>query len=133
MDLKLAVLITLVILGAGLKLCIFLTTKLTESYPKFAEQFFKPKFVEPAAVLALFFTAWFIPIDSENCGESPIRRLRFSVYEWDGVGETEQVHYKDILFSFDQVGVIWWGAQGAHKKIGGFWEYIGVKPINCRP
>jgi len=67
----------------------------------------------------LFFVGlYFHPFETnKQCGELSLCWVKFGVYEYDYDSEVGKAYFgKDIQF---------------YRKVGGFWEYVGLKEIDC--
>jgi hypothetical protein len=57
------------------------------------------------------------PIDKE-CSLLPLCRVKFGVYAYDSYSYSIEKSYFGTGIHF-------------HEKVGGFWEYLGLKDIEC--
>ena len=81
-------------------------------------------------ILILHFMAYFVPFSFGWCGESPVLKLRFKVFEYDshdyGSMNFQQFLFETELQKFGKYGSIVFG-----YKLGGLKEYFGLAPIFC--
>lgn len=69
--------------------------------------------------VCLIVIIYFIPIPTNKmCGESPICWYKFGVYNYEYNAESGG-------------NTILGGNIFIHRKLGGFWEYLGFKKVNC--
>ena len=70
-------------------------------------------------ILFIIIITYFYPFETDKrCGELSLCWVTYGVYTYDYDSEQGNPYFgRDIIF---------------YEKVGGFWEYIGLKEINCQ-
>lgn len=77
-----------------------------------------------------FLVCWFIPIDWGRCGELPVTKFRFQVWEYDVHSYGREKLHK-MLLEPDVSKLSKYGNYDFYDKLGGAGEYFGFKKIRC--
>lgn len=71
------------------------------------------------SIILFFVIIYYYPFTTDKqCGELSLCWVKFGVYEYDYDSEVGNRYFGTDMQFYD--------------KIGGFWEYIGLKKINCK-
>lgn len=76
-------------------------------------------------------TIWFWPFTGANCGEAPVVKFRFQVWEYQG-NDYGSTHLFDVLFQPDPSKIEKYGHIAFFHRMGGASEYFGLKDPICR-